>query len=747
MGTKIKLLKLAIITFLVFILLPIQSFSQQAEKLFQKGLMMEEGEGNLPEAINIYKSIVNKESDDRYVQANALLHIGLCYEKLGKKEASKSYKQLVEEFGDQQEILQIAKQRLALIKNLNVDTKNRKYKNPEYTLVNFEHDLKYFIWQTYDFSSDGKYVVFTSQGKPEDFIPNKYGELYLSDITGTVVKNLSEFIPKNIIQIRSVSISPTENLIAFWVTAYDSNSNYHKSIYTMRTDGSDFKLVKKNTMFAYDLLWSADGKTITYLGIPNEKKIFTIDLNGKVVKEIPYNSDLLTGLCSLSPDGKWISSYRKVSSNPDKRNTDLWLISADGKKDIRLTNRFGLDAFGTFSADGKSLYFVSDRNGGKNIFKIKIDIKSGKVIGDPFQITNYKEATIYLPKINKNTSQLFYMLSRKSDRIDAVDMGSTNKSRIIARGVSPQISPDGETVYYKSVSKEKPGIFSVPFSGGESKKITDIVPNDKIVLSPDGKYLTFAVLEDSINSLKLLNLSNLNDLTIKSFNYNKELNKSYGGRRENINPSWSYDSKTLVFVIDTTLYSYSLDEQIVAQLAKEVRWEFNSVAWSPDGKFISGIGYLESKFPDVLLVSFTTKEVIKVSREDEKNYKSNINWHASSKKLTYAVNRYRNIFFMDGLYQAYVDGKPSEAFIDQPKIKDLWGRWDPNGRCFYFRTMLFHGTYQLNIFDDETKEIKLFSNEFFNGFGLPSGWSADGKRMVRSVNKDNTKLWMMEKFE
>ena len=67
------------------------SFSQSSEQLFQKGVIKEEGEGSLQEAIDIYIQIVENKDADESLQAKALLRVGLCYEKLGNDEATKAY--------------------------------------------------------------------------------------------------------------------------------------------------------------------------------------------------------------------------------------------------------------------------------------------------------------------------------------------------------------------------------------------------------------------------------------------------------------------------------------------------------------------------------------------------------------------------------------------------------------------------------------------------------------------------------
>ena len=72
-------------------------FSQQAEKLFQQGMMKEEAEGNLEEAIDLYKKVVSDVSAKRSVRANALMHVGICYEKLGKGNALNAYQKIISE--------------------------------------------------------------------------------------------------------------------------------------------------------------------------------------------------------------------------------------------------------------------------------------------------------------------------------------------------------------------------------------------------------------------------------------------------------------------------------------------------------------------------------------------------------------------------------------------------------------------------------------------------------------------------
>ena len=86
---------------------------QSAEQLYKSGLYEEEVGGDLQKAIGIYQEILKRFPDSREVAAKALLHIGLCYEKLGNQEALKAYQRLIADYPGQKEEVALAKERLA----------------------------------------------------------------------------------------------------------------------------------------------------------------------------------------------------------------------------------------------------------------------------------------------------------------------------------------------------------------------------------------------------------------------------------------------------------------------------------------------------------------------------------------------------------------------------------------------------------------------------------------------------------
>jgi tetratricopeptide (TPR) repeat protein len=81
---------------------------------FERALLLEEAQAQFGEAISLYEQIV-KESSDPALRARAQLHIGICYEKLGREEARRAYQKVLDEYPSQA-IVASARERLAAIR-------------------------------------------------------------------------------------------------------------------------------------------------------------------------------------------------------------------------------------------------------------------------------------------------------------------------------------------------------------------------------------------------------------------------------------------------------------------------------------------------------------------------------------------------------------------------------------------------------------------------------------------------------
>ena len=94
----------------------ITSQTPSGHAVFEQALAKERVEGNLPEAIRLYERVVAEFATDRALAAQALVQVGLCYEKLGRDEAVLAYERLVRDFTDQEDSVELARARLAVLK-------------------------------------------------------------------------------------------------------------------------------------------------------------------------------------------------------------------------------------------------------------------------------------------------------------------------------------------------------------------------------------------------------------------------------------------------------------------------------------------------------------------------------------------------------------------------------------------------------------------------------------------------------
>jgi Tol biopolymer transport system component len=103
---------------ILVVIAPPQLAAQErdAEVLLQQAMHAEQVEGDLEQAISLYRELVEEHGNVRPVAASALLRLGLCYEKLGREEAANAYERLLADYADQGEMVTEARVRLAVLR-------------------------------------------------------------------------------------------------------------------------------------------------------------------------------------------------------------------------------------------------------------------------------------------------------------------------------------------------------------------------------------------------------------------------------------------------------------------------------------------------------------------------------------------------------------------------------------------------------------------------------------------------------
>lgn len=130
--------------------------------------------------------------------------------------------------------------------------------------------------------------------------------------------------------------------------------------------GLPLKLLS-STRADFNPQYSPDGKHIAFHSTRSGwSEIWACDSDGSNAHQLTFLHALMTGSPRWSPDGNRIV----FDSNVAGRYT-LYTISADGGKPRRLATSPADDAVGSWSRDGKSIYFASDRSGEWQVWKMR----------------------------------------------------------------------------------------------------------------------------------------------------------------------------------------------------------------------------------------------------------------------------------------------------------------------------------------------------------------------------------------
>lgn len=398
--------------------------------------------------------------------------------------------------------------------------------------------------------------------------------------------------------------------------------------------------------------WSRDGKWI-YLSSPagdvaRQNDIYRVAATGGTALEVSRERYLNEFNAAPSPDGQTLALMAKgTSSGQWWRNghshideAELWLkpVAAGGAY-RRLLGASSKRLWPMWSADGGSLYFMSDEDGTENIWRLGLDG------GAPRKITAFTDGRVLFPAIAYDGRAIVFEREFEIWKLDTAS-GVAARVPVTLRGApaaagerrlnetsfrSMALSPDGRKVALIAHGE----VFAAPAKdGGQAQRITETATAESdLNWSPDSRRLAYVadrgratqVMEYDFATQKERPLTAATDLDAA--------------------PVYSPDGRALAYIRGRReLHVLSLEagrpaRDVVLYTGALDRFESTRVAWSPDSRWIAFAVTDRKSFRNVWVVPAAGGEARPVSFLANGNTGDELAWSPDGKYLLFDTSQ------------------------------------------------------------------------------------------------------------
>ena len=359
------------------------------------------------------------------------------------------------------------------------------------------------------------------------------------------------------------------------------------------------------------------------------------------------SADRYTGesLAAPSPDGLRVAFsargnssgqwWRKGHSHLDE--SELWLLdtaTASAPRYERLTERGAKQMWPMWSADGRSLFYMSDRSGAQNIWTLPLG-------GTAKQVTRFTDGRVLWPTISYDGRAIVFERDFEVWRLD-IGSGQASKVPITKRGLPPAaatehltlnnqfqdlaLSPDGRKVVF--VARGEVWAASAR-DGGDAVRVTRTYAREsQIEWTPDSRRIVYVSERDPVPHVFLYDFTTQKELQLTA------------GTTGDAAPRVSPDGKSIAFVRDgKDLRVLDLASKVDRSLATGFLSRADrAIAWSPDSRWVAYVGLSAKSFRNVYAVPAGGGESRAISALPNGNA-NNISWSADGTYLLYNTSQ------------------------------------------------------------------------------------------------------------
>lgn len=434
--------------------------------------------------------------------------------------------------------------------------------------------------------------------------------------------------------------------------------------------------------------WSDDGKTVyfqlTSRDISGMNDIYRVAISGGTPMPVTADRYASEFFGTPSPDGSTLAFsargisaaqwWRKGSSHLDQ--TEIWTCAIGTKKGDkpayeRLTEGGAKELWPLWSADGKTLYYISDRNGNQNLW-------SKPLKGQPIMLTNFNDGRVLWPSISHNGRAITF---ERDFQIWTYDVASKQAAPVAIRlrgaaaglAVDHQklttqfrdltVSPDGKKVAFTAHGE----VFAASAKdGGDAIRVSNSpAVESQVAWTPNSRSLIYASTRHGMANLFQYDFSTRAEtrLTDSPLDDSSPVVSPDGQSVTYLRNGQELRVLELVTKKDRVLYKGYLGRPPFAGSG--------TVTWSPDGKWLAFLAYGNRMFRNVLVVPAAGGDSRPVSFLANTSG-GNVNWSPDGKYILFGTNQRTETAQI-----ARVDLIPKSPKFREDQFRDLFNEETP----------------------------------------------------------------------
>lgn len=490
--------------------------------------------------------------------------------------------------------------------------------------------------RTPDVSPDGKLVVFSYKG-----------DIWTVETIGGTARAVTSHPAHDIMPV----FSPDGRTIAF-------SSNRHGSydVYVVPVQGGRPRRLTVDSAGEMVCGWSPDGKNILYAStrstaFPPSYELYTVPVEGGMSRRISA-AEGKEGVFSPAGDliayvrgpGTWYRKGYRGSSNDE-----IWICNADGGNNRQVTTFNGQDGSPMWSADGKTLFYVSEIHGGPaNIVRLSLD-EGAK----PQQVTSHKDDGVRRARMSRDGQWIVYecgadlwIVCTRSDspprklaiEVNADDKSNPEQLRIFtSRATEFSLSSDEKFMVFAVHGK----LFRRKV-GPDPKvvQMTDGPSNDhSAVWSPDSSKILFVSDRNGHEDIYLLEADDAEHpkLTEAHRFKVKQITKT---PEAELGVSFAPSGKRVAFLRAGKLWTMNPDGSDPKEIVKDVH--VFDYEWSPDSRWIVYARRDGSFASELYIIPAAGPSNLNPARNITRyaTYNGDVTWSHDGKKIAFLSERH-----------------------------------------------------------------------------------------------------------